>query len=110
VSVEEKDGQTVFQTKGDANESVDMEKTNRKDIIGKVFLSVPFLGYPVAYAKTTPGLIILIVIPAVIIIYDELQKIMAEINKKLAYRKLAKIREEKMADPPPSEKGQPRRV
>ena len=55
-------------------------------------MSVPLLGYPVSYAKTTPGIILLIIIPAVIIIYDEIQKIRKEIANKIAYRKLAEKR------------------
>ena len=94
VSKEEIEGKIAFQTKGDANDSQDMEKFTAEGIIGKVFLSVPLLGYPVAYAKTTPGIILLIIIPAVIIIYDEIQKIRKEIANKIAYRKLAEKRNE----------------
>lgn len=71
----------VFVTKGDANEEPDSEKITQDRILGKVIFSVPWLGYPVAFAKTTEGLILLIVIPAVIIIYDELRKIKQEIIK-----------------------------
>lgn len=88
------EGRITFKTKGDANESSDIETVNQRDIIGRVFLTVPFMGYPVAYAKTTPGIILLIIIPAVIIIYDEIQKIKKEIANKIAYRKLAEKREE----------------
>lgn len=95
VSVEEKEGQKVFETKGDANDAADMELVFQKEIVGRVFLSLPYLGYPVAYAKTAPGLIVLIVIPAAIIIYEELRKIKEEIKKKIAYRKLARLRQEK---------------
>ena len=73
------DGQTVFKTRGDANNAADSENVPQNSIIGKVLLAIPFLGYPVSYAKTTQGIILLIVIPAVIIIYDELSKIKAEI-------------------------------
>ena len=48
------------------------------DIIGKKIAAVPYLGFPISYAKTTPGLILLVIIPAVIIIYDEMQKIKKE--------------------------------
>ena len=91
-SKEEKNGQIIFETKGDANEAQDMRDFAKADIIGKVFFTVPLIGYPVMYAKTTPGLILLIVIPAVIIIYDEINKIKAEIQKKLRYRKAVATR------------------
>lgn len=94
ISKEEKDEEIFFQTKGDANESPDMENTRQKDIVGKVFLSVPLLGYPVAYAKTTPGIILLIIVPAVIIIYDEILKIKKEIAKKIDYKRRVEKRDE----------------
>jgi len=94
VSKEEIQGKIAFETKGDANDAPDGEKFTAEGIVGKVFLSVPLLGYPVSYAKTTPGIILLIIIPAVIIIYDEIQKIRKEIANKIAYRKLAEKREE----------------
>lgn len=94
VSKEEINGQIAFETKGDANDSPDGEKFTKEGIVGKVFLTIPFLGYPVAYAKTTPGLILLIIIPAVIIIYDEMNKIKEEIKKKFQYRKAVAARNE----------------
>jgi signal peptidase I len=91
--IEEK-GEVYFKTKGDANDGEDSEKVFEKEIIGKSFLAVPLLGYPVSYAKTPAGLILIIIIPAVIIIYDEAQKIKKEILKKIDYRKRIKKREE----------------
>ena len=66
----------------------------QKEIIGKEIVAVPYLGFPVGYAKTTPGLILLVIIPAVIIIYDEMQNIKKEIQKKIDYRKRAKKKAE----------------
>ncbi len=79
VEVEEKDGQIFYTTKGDANEDIDTEKRLPKNVLGKVVLSVPYLGYPVSFAKTPIGLIVMIIIPAIIIIYSELQKIKKEV-------------------------------
>ncbi len=90
----EEKGEVYFKTKGDANDGGDTEKVFAKEIIGKSFLVVPLLGYPVNYAKTPVGLVLIIIIPAVVIIYDEAQKIKAEILKKIDYRKRMKKREE----------------
>lgn len=87
-------GQAVFKTKGDANDAADAEFVSPESIIGKTVFSFPFLGYPVSYAKTQQGLIVLIVIPAVIIIYDEIHKISAEIRKKIKHKKDAQKRKE----------------
>ncbi len=71
----EKDGNPAFATKGDANRSQDFETINYGQILGKVVLVVPKLGYLVAFSKTMPGLIILILIPAFMFVLDELLKI-----------------------------------
>jgi len=88
------DGRITFKTKGDANDGNDSEDVAKGTVIGKEIFKVPYLGYPVGFAKTTAGLIILIVIPAVIIIYDEINKIKAEIEKKIRYKKALKTKKE----------------
>jgi len=82
-------GQTAFETKGDANDGPDGEKFTADGIIGRVLLIIPYLGYPVSFAKTTQGLILIVIIPAVIIIYDEMNKIKGEVRL-LAERKKKK--------------------
>jgi len=79
VGIETKDGEKFFTTRGDANATTDNEKILKEDIIGKVVYILPYLGYPVAFAKTLPGLFIFIILPALIIIYDEVFKIHHEI-------------------------------
>lgn len=73
------EGKTMFVTKGDANNIGDNEKVPAETILGKVFLHIPYLGYVVNFAKTTQGLILIIIIPAVIIVYEEMIKIKNEI-------------------------------
>lgn len=70
----------IYKTRGDANDAPDAEEIVSQSIIGKVVLALPFLGYPVSYAKTLPGLVLMIILPAVIIVYDELQNIASEIK------------------------------
>lgn len=83
--VEIKDGQ--FITKGDANDSVDNNPVNKGLILGKVSLAIPLLGYPISFAKTLSGLIILIIIPSTIIVYSEILNIKNEAIQFLAKRK-----------------------
>jgi len=80
-------------TQGDANDAADSNAVLPPQIVGKVIFKIPYFGYPVAFARTWPGVIILIIIPATIIIYDEVGNIRKEwrkrkksknINKKLA--------------------------
>jgi signal peptidase len=70
-----------FITKGDANNSPDSGTIDKKSIYGKTIFSIAYLGYPIAFARTQTGLIILIIIPSTIIIYSELVNIKNEIVK-----------------------------
>jgi signal peptidase I len=72
----------TFLTKGDANSVVDSGSVNPQQIIGKVFLSLPYLGYVINFSKTFPGIITLVIIPSTIIVYDEFRKIFSELSKK----------------------------
>lgn len=70
-----------FVTKGDANSSPDMSQVEEGRIIGKLILVIPFLGYLIKYIQTLPGLVLIIIIPATIIVYEEAKKIRGEINE-----------------------------
>lgn len=72
----------IFTTKGDANNANDTKTVSSDKIIGKVIFSVPYFGYAVAAAKTPYGFAALIIIPALLIIYDEVKKIIKELSKK----------------------------
>lgn len=74
-------GQISYITKGDANNSSDKNKITASEIIGRVFLTVPYLGYAVDTVKKPWGFILIVVLPALLIIYDEAIKIFQEIKK-----------------------------
>lgn len=74
--------QEKISTKGDANRTDDPEIINQNMILGKVLLVLPKLGYVVAFAKSLPGLVVLIVIPCFILIVDEVIKVTKNIKKK----------------------------
>ena len=76
------DGQPVYITKGDANNAPDSREIQKRDIIGKVLFSVPYMGYAVDFAKKPVGFALIIIIPAAIIIIDEIKNIYSEIKKK----------------------------
>lgn len=91
TSVNEDSGITYFETKGDANKTPDTEPVEKSRVIGKYLFSVPLLGYPVAYARTRDGLIILIIIPSTIIIWNELQTIKKEAGRLIRERRKRKL-------------------
>ncbi len=89
--VKSDDGRITYISKGDANKSPDMGSVSKAQILGKVILAIPFLGYPIDFAKTREGLIILIIIPSVLIVYSELMNIKKEALKLLQERKNRKL-------------------
>ena len=68
----------LFITKGDANDATDNKKVDKGAVVGKVIWALPGVGYAVSFAKTTPGLILLIIIPATLIVYSEAMVIKKE--------------------------------
>ena len=94
VEVRAQEGQMIYKTKGDANNSEDTSEVLQKDVIGKVYFSIPYLGYIIDFVKKPVGLMVVIIIPAVIIVYDEIQNIFKEIVKIKEKKVLAKKDEE----------------
>lgn len=90
-SVQEATPGAYIITKGDANKTPDTDPRDYKNILGKVYFSIPYVGYPVNYAKTRDGLIFLVIIPITIIIYSELLTIKNEAVKLLKARKTRKL-------------------
>jgi signal peptidase I len=70
----------TYTTKGDANNAPDPQVQRFSDIEGKVVLTVPYLGYILDFAKKPIGFVLLVGIPALIIIFDEVGKIIKEIK------------------------------
>lgn len=52
-----------FVTRGDANTTNDFEEIQTDNILGKVFLTVPYLGYILTFIKQPLGFILLVVLP-----------------------------------------------
>lgn len=75
-------GKTIYITKGEANKTPDPRKISNREIIGRVLFSVPFVGYFVNFIKKPMGFILIIVIPATIVIYNEIRKILNLIRVK----------------------------
>ena len=81
VEIRVERGNPIYITKGDANEERDTREVLQSQVIGKVYFSVPYLGYAIETARTTYGFLALIIIPALIIVWDQAQKIWEEIKK-----------------------------
>lgn len=79
---------TKYLTSGDANEDFDRWELRHEHIVGKVIAIIPYAGYAIEFAKTPKGFIALVVVPATIVIYEELKSLIREIVKYLLLIKI----------------------
>jgi len=63
----------IYKTSGDANEEFDRWEVKPEDIVGRAVFSIPYLGYAVDFAKRPYGFLLLVIVPATIVIYEELK-------------------------------------
>lgn len=89
-------GEPFYTTKGDANDAADTREVRHREVIGKVRLTIPYIGYGIETARTTYGFLALVIIPALIIIFDQ---------GKRAWREWKRIRQERAGGGPPPEAG-----
>ena len=66
--IREEDGAAVYVTKGDANQEVDAGLIREDQIEGKVVLTLPYLGYVVAFLRTLPGFILIMSVFGLLIV------------------------------------------
>ena len=92
LDMEVVEGRISYITKGDANEDPDGKPVVEKDVLGKVLFSLPYLGFVIDFARKPLGFALIIGIPAVVIVGDEIRKIVVEV-KKLRNKKTAIIHE-----------------
>jgi signal peptidase len=70
-----------FITQGDANNAPDLWTVKKENVIGKVILTIPYIGYIGYFVRTPMGFILLIVLPASLIIIVEIRNIIKELKK-----------------------------
>jgi signal peptidase I len=85
------EGELSFVTKGDANNGNDSESTLYKDIIGEVYLNIPYVGRLLSFTKTKAGIITLIVVPSFFIGVTEFVKLLGYINESRKSKQKAKL-------------------
>jgi len=67
VSIE-RNSSISFLTQGDAYGAPDPYLIPARNLVGQVFFHIPVLGHMVAFMKTTPGLLVTLVVPGLAII------------------------------------------
>jgi signal peptidase len=82
-------GSQIFVTKGDANDAADPVPTRISEVKGKVIASLPYIGYVLDFGRQPLGFGLLVGVPALAVIIDEVGKIIIEIRS-LKRRKRSK--------------------
>ncbi|MFC1625785.1 signal peptidase I [Patescibacteria group bacterium] len=82
LEIQNTDRGSKLLTKGDANQSKDRDEITPNQVLGKVSLVIPKMGFIIAFSRTPIGLLILVVIPAGIIAFDEIKNLFKETGKK----------------------------
>jgi signal peptidase len=76
-----------FQTKGDANEARDPYTVVAGDVVGRVWVGVPYAGILLTYVRTPLGLGLLIGLPALLIIAMESRNIWITLTRQRTERR-----------------------
>lgn len=90
VGMTKEKGHVIYKTKGDANNGPDGWKVGENNIVGITIYYLPYLGYIISASKTPYGFILLILLPAFILLYTEIQNIKKELRnlfKPIGYEK-----------------------
>lgn len=86
IRVDQNQDGVVYVTQGDANRVLDGGSVSRDAIQGKVVLTLPYIGYLMNYIKTPQGFILFVIVPATILIYEELKTMYREAMRFLSRR------------------------
>ena len=81
VNIKEENGEKIFITKGDSNETVDRSPIKFSQIQGKVAMRIPKIGYLKYFLTENYGWIMVIVIPSIAIIVLDIMKLFKKGNK-----------------------------
>jgi signal peptidase len=73
-------GRVLFKTKGDANSEPDDWNVGESNVIGATIYRLPFFGYIISASKTPFGFVLLVLFPAFILLYIEMQNIRNEMS------------------------------
>lgn len=80
VGIHQKTDGPEFITKGDANRTDDPDPVPAKNFIGRVSLSIPYLGYFMNFSQTKYGLLLLIVVPGALLILSECRNLYTSVS------------------------------
>lgn len=82
VFVDPVTGEYSFETKGDNNNAADFTHAKGSNVLGKVILKIPKLGYIQYFLATKGGWIFIILIPCLAVLSYDIMKLIKTIGKK----------------------------
>ncbi len=82
MNIEDVNGEKVFITKGDANETIDRTPVKFNQIQGKVVMRVPKIGYIKYFLIEYYGWILVILLPSVAIVSYDIVKLFKNVKEK----------------------------
>lgn len=85
-----KNGDVLFRTKGDNNNTVDASLVTYDNVYGKVIFKIPMIGYIQSILKTPYGWLFLVIIPCLSIIIYDFTKILRVVNGNSSVKKKEK--------------------
>ena len=78
VEIREENGERYFKTKGDANEDPDPGYVPASAAHGAQHLHIPYLGYLLLFARSTLGLVALVILPGVALVASGSMQLLRE--------------------------------
>jgi len=75
INIEETNGEFTYQTKGDANDAPDPYQVHESDLTGRVWFTIPYIGYLIQFIGTTAGILTFVVLPGILLVVTELYSV-----------------------------------
>lgn len=94
VKIEENNGVYEFTTRGDNNPVTDSGKVKIENVLGKVILKIPQLGRVQYFLATKGGWLIAVILPAALIIINDIKKILKLSKAKNKVEKVTEVKED----------------
>ncbi len=82
VATEVVSGEYHYTTQGDANDSPDQQSVPQDQVLGRVLLDIPYLGFVLDFARQPWGFFLLIILPISIVAVDEVRILYRELSRK----------------------------
>ncbi|WP_439027021.1 signal peptidase I [Haloarchaeobius sp. DT45] len=70
--LETEDGERAFRTKGDANDHPDTGLVTEATLVGKVTLTLPYIGHVVEFVNSPVGFVAFVLLPFAVLVLNEL--------------------------------------